>query len=338
MRDRLERQWYAGGWLVSLLAPLGHLYCAAMALRRWLYRQGWLPTARVPVPVVVVGNLTVGGTGKTPLTIALVERLQADGWRPAVVSRGYVPGAGSPKAPRVVSDGGGRRLGPAECGDEPALLADRLNVPVVVGADRAAAVRRAAALGADCAVADDGFQRLSLPRRVAFLVVDGARGFGNGRCLPAGPLREPVSAVAEASAVVVNGEGEPGVSADLRMQLRPSYLRGIQNPKIHRPCQWLVGRHVAAVAGIGDPGRFFTTLRGLGAEVTERPFPDHYAYTEVDAGAWQGTGDLVTTEKDAVKLADAGASGWALVVEAVLEPDPAPWLAALSPTGNTGVS
>jgi tetraacyldisaccharide 4'-kinase len=335
---RLERQWYTGGWLSALLAPLGWLYCALMALRRSMYRAGWLTQAAVPVPVVVVGNLTVGGTGKTPLTIALVEYLQSQGRRPAVVSRGYVPGAGSSAVPRVVSEGDGRRLPPSECGDEPALMADRLAVPVVVSADRAAAVREAATMGADCVVADDGFQHLALPRRVSFLVVDGERGFGNGRCLPAGPLREPISAAADADAVVVHGGGDPGVGADLRMSLRPRGLRGIQDPASYRSDGWLAGRRVTAVAGIGDPGRFFASLRDLGAEVAERPYPDHHAYTAAEAAAWAEEGVLVTTEKDAVKLAPLGASGWALVVEAVLEPGPAAWLAALPDPAAGSVS
>lgn len=336
MRQLLERQWYVGGWLSVLLAPLGWLYCGLMALRRRLYHRGWLRRESVPLPVVVVGNLTVGGTGKTPLTIALVEWLQAHGRCPAVVSRGYVPGKGSPREPRVVSDGGGRRLAPEDCGDEPALMADRLSAPVVVAADRAAAVRRAAELGADCAVADDGFQRLSLPRRVALLVVDGGRGFGNRRCLPAGPLREPLSALAAADVVVVHGDGEPGMVTDLRMQLRPRGLRGIQEPGAWADCEWLAGRSVTAVAGIGDPARFFASLRALGAVVRPLAYADHHAYSTTDVAAWPG--ELVTTEKDAIKLAELGVRGWALVVEAELDPDPGPWLAALPPAPPTGVS
>lgn len=328
-------QWYRGGWLSLLLAPLGAAYCALVGLRRRLYRAGWLRPEALPVPVVVVGNLTVGGTGKTPLVIALAEALRARGCSPAVVSRGY---GGRGHGVRVVSDGGGRRLPVAECGDEPALLADRLGLPVVVGADRGEAVRRAAALGADCVVADDGFQRLSLPRARAFVVVDGARGFGNGRCLPAGPLREPVSALADADAVVLNGPGAvPGRAPDARMRLVPDGLRGVRSRRQSRELDWLDGRRVHAVAGIGHPERFFAVLRELGAVVEPHPFPDHHAYA-VDDVRFAGPGTLVTTEKDAAKLAEVGVDGWALRVTAELDPAPDHWLADLPPARSDGVS
>ncbi|MFA9461543.1 tetraacyldisaccharide 4'-kinase [Thiohalorhabdus methylotrophus] len=328
----LTDQWYQGGGLATLLRPLGGLYGAVMRLRREMYRRGWRSPDPLPVPVLVVGNLTVGGTGKTPLVIALVERLMAQGRRPAVVSRGYGRrGSGV----EVVSAGDGRRLPVAECGDEPALLADRLPVPVVVGADRSNAVRAAADLQADCVVADDGFQRLSLARHRAFVVVDARRGLGNGRCLPAGPLREPVSTLADADALVLHGEGRgSGIRADIRMELHPDGLRGIRDPEALQGTDWLEGRRVCALAGIGDPERFFATLRSLGAEVVPRPFPDHYAYGAEDARTDPGE-VLVTTEKDAVKLAELGVAGWALRVTARLEPDPARWLADL-PEGGAG--
>ncbi|HKJ71160.1 MAG TPA: tetraacyldisaccharide 4'-kinase [Gammaproteobacteria bacterium] len=333
--SRLQAQWYGGGWLSRSLAPLGWAYGGVMRLRRGLYRRGWLRAEAVPVPVVVVGNLTVGGSGKTPLVIALAERLRALGRSPAVVSRGY---GRRGKGLRVVSDGGGRRLAAAECGDEPALIADRLALPVVVAADRAAAVRKAAELGADCVVADDGFQRLSLPRERAFVVVDGGRGFGNGRCLPAGPLREPVSALADADAVVLHGEGAvPGREPDLRMHLVPEGLRGIRSRRQSRELDWLQGRRVHAVAGIGDPDRFFALLRRLGARLEPHPFPDHHAYVPEEVRFPAG-GTLVTTEKDAVKLAELGIDGWALRVSARLDPDPEPWLADLPAAQGGGVS
>ena len=331
----LTEQWYSDGWWARLLAPLGVVYGTALRLRRWLYRHGWLRPERLPVPVVVVGNLTVGGTGKTPLVIAVTEWLLAHGRRPAVVSRGY---GRRGKAVRVVSDGSGRRLPVAASGDEPALLADRLAVPVVVGADRGEAVRRAAALGADCVVADDGFQRLSLPRQRAFVVVDGARGFGNGRCLPAGPLREPLTALADADALVLHGEGALRErSADQRMRLAPQGLRGICSIRQSRELDWLQGRRVHAVAGIGDPERFFATLRALGAEVVPHPFPDHHPYRAADL-RFDGRGTLVTTEKDAVKLAELGVDGWALSVAAQLDPAPDAWLADLPPAQAGSVS
>lgn len=343
----LAEQWSSDGWLSRLLAPLGLFYGTLMRLRRGLYRRGILKAHDLPVPVVVVGNLTVGGTGKTPLVIALAERLRALGRRPGVVSRGY---GRQGQGVAVVSEGGQRLLEVGQCGDEPALMADRLRLPVVVGADRAEAVRRAAALGCDCVVADDGFQRLSLPRDRAFVVVDANRGFGNGRCLPAGPLREPVSALTDADAVVAAGappradldrrDGEGPLrdrEADIRMTLEPDALRGIQATDSNMGLDWLRGRRVHAVAGIGGPERFFATLRRLGAEVIPHAFPDHHAYGPGDL-RFTEEGSLVTTEKDAVKLAELGIEGWALRVSARLDPDPERWLADLPPAQAGGVS
>jgi tetraacyldisaccharide 4'-kinase len=217
-------------------------------------------------------------------------------------------------------------------------LADRLPVPVVVAADRGAAVREAAALGADCVVADDGFQRLSLPRERAFLVVDGQRGFGNGRCLPAGPLREPLSALREADAVVVNGgEAPEGLTPQMHMTLVARSLVDIQGQAANQPLTWLQGRRVHAVAGIGDPERFFGTLAQAGAQVVRHAFADHHAYGASDL-ALPDDAPLVVTEKDAVKMRELGVTGWALRVDAQLRPDPSPWLADLPGEPGSGVS
>lgn len=317
----VERQWYAGGPLALLLAPLGYIFGGIMILRRRAYRRGSLCARTNPVPVVVVGNLTVGGSGKTPLVIALTERLLGLGRRPAIVSRGY---GRRGRGTVVVNDGRGTRLPVSEVGDEPAMLADRLGVPVVVGTDRTAAVATAADLGADCVVADDGFQRLSLARELSFVVVDAVRGVGNGRCLPAGPLREPVSALADANAVVARGTGAP-VAADASMAIIPEALRGIQSPGEESPLYRLAGRRVHAVAGTGDPEQFFATLEAAGARVVRHPFPDHHAYEGPEV-VFEDGAPLVTTEKDAVKLAEMGVWGWALRISAGLEPDPEAWL------------
>jgi tetraacyldisaccharide 4'-kinase len=218
------------------------------------------------------------------------------------------------------------------------LLADRLPVPVVVASNREAAVHRAAALGADCVVADDGFQRLSLPRERAFVVVDGSRGFGNGRCLPAGPLREPREALREADAVVLHGtEAVPGVISQIRMQLVPEMLVDIQGRQEPRELAWLRGQRVHGVAGIGDPERFFGTLRHLGAEVVGHPFGDHHPFRAEDLD-FSPDLPLVATEKDAVKLRELGVAGWALRVGARLTPGPEAWLADLPGARGGGVS
>ncbi|MEF8981477.1 tetraacyldisaccharide 4'-kinase [Thiohalorhabdus sp.] len=348
----LSEQWYSDGWLSRLLAPLGGMYCRVMRARRALYRRGLMEAERLPVPVVVVGNLTVGGTGKTPLVMALAARLRELGRHPGVVSRGY---GRKGQDVRAVSEGGKRLLNVAECGDEPALMADRLGVPVVVGRDRAEAVRRAAALGCDCVVADDGFQRLSLARDRAFVVVDGDRGFGNARCLPAGPLREPVTALADADAVVAAGApplsqsvrrdetgprhaqgGPSGWEPAMGMVLEPDGLRGIRTKDRSPDLEWLQGLRVHAVAGIGAPERFFAILRRLGAEIVPHPFPDHHDYAPADLRFQEGA-PLVTTEKDAVKLAEVGIDGWALQVSARLDPEPDGWLTDLPPAQAGGV-
>lgn len=333
--SRLPAQWGYGGWMVSVLAPLGRVYGGVMAARRRLYRGGWLKAPASPIPVVVVGNLTVGGSGKTPLVLALCEMLQGLGRRPAVVSRGY---GRTSRGLRVVSEGRGRSLPASECGDEPALIADRLPVPVVVASDRLAAVRRAAKLGADCAVADDGFQRLSLPRQLAFVVVDAEQGFGNGRCLPAGPLREPVAALRDADAVVASGRGElAGIDPDFRMELVPEGLRGIRAARQTRELDWLGGRRIHAVAGTARPERFFETLRELGARVIPHPFPDHHAYRREEV-TFRESGTLVTTEKDAVKLGEFGVDGWFLRVGARIRPGPEKLLRQLPLGPASGVS
>jgi len=302
--------WYGdtrrGAWLL----PLSWVFAGAAALRRALYRGGWLKAYRSPRPVIVVGNVTVGGTGKTPLVVWLVEQLRQRGFRPGVVSRGY--GAGR-AAPRRVQPGDAA----ADVGDEPALIARRTGVPVAVGADRPAAVRL---LEPDCDVilSDDGLQHYALARDAEVVVVDGRRGLGNGWRLPAGPLREAPSRLAEAAAVVVNGEGfdRPG---SLRMEVAPLRFVGVATAEV-LPVQGLLGRRAHAVAAIGHPQRFFQTLRDLGIEAVPHPLPDH----AVPQAAQLHFGDglpVLMTEKDAVKCAEvAGPGHWYLEVGARFEP------------------
>jgi len=202
MRGWLEEVWYgsAHAWF---LRPMSALYAGAQGLRSAAYRSGLLKPTRVGRPVVVVGNLTVGGTGKTPLVAWLVEALAARGIRAGIVSRGY---GRSGDAVRSVDPRDSWR----DVGDEPLLLARRTRAPVVVGRDRVAAARRLIELGVDAIVADDGLQHLRLARDFELVVVDGARGFGNGRLLPSGPLREPLTRLRTVDAVVVNGDAPAG--------------------------------------------------------------------------------------------------------------------------------
>ena len=307
----LSHCWYSRCPARFLLAPLAALFTLAAWLRRRAYTAGLLRVERLRVPVIVVGNITVGGTGKTPLTLRLVEWLRQAGYQPGVVSRGF---GGRAAVARAVS----ADCDPAECGDEPVLIARRASCPVWIGSRRAEAARRLLARQpeVDVIISDDGLQHYALARDVEIAVVDGVRGFGNGWPLPAGPLREPPSRLERVDAVVVNGGEIKGLRTSaptFAMKLVSAGLRGVQDPQRRLQPQDLRGGKVEAVAGIGNPGRFFAQLRGLGLDVVEHAFPDHHAFTRADLPA----GSVVMTEKDAVKCAPfAPPEAWFLEVDA----------------------
>jgi len=305
-------RWHDGGAPFPLLLPLGWLFRLIAAGRRRAYALGWLQAWRAPVPVIVIGNITVGGTGKTPLTLALVERLRAAGWRPGIVSRGYGGEAEYPL--RVTPDSAA-----AVVGDEPLLLARRAGVPVVVDPLRARGVRHLLS-GSDCdlVVCDDGLQHYALARDIEIAVIDGQRGLGSGLPLPAGPLREPPSRLASVDFRVVNGDwlaaGERPADA-ATMTLTPGAWLPVGTGTAASPPS---GGAVHAVAGIGHPPRFFALLERLGYQPVPHPFPDHHAYA---AGDLDFTPPLpvVMTEKDAVKCAGlARADTWFVPVQAML--------------------
>jgi len=286
--------WYRESWQGALLAPLGALY-GAVARRRISRGKPW----KAPVPVLCVGNLVAGGAGKTPVALDLAGRLVDAGAVVHFLSRGY---GGSAQGPLRVDP---FRHRVDEVGDEPLLLARR--APTWVGADRAASARLAVAEGADILVMDDCFQNPGLAKDLSLLVADGDRGFGNGRVMPAGPLREPLEfGLSRADAVVVIGEDGLAVSGQLgdRPVLRARIRPGAEADE-------LKGRRVAAFAGIGDPDRFFRTLDFLGAQrVVSRAFADHHAFSAADLErladeAAQAEARLITTEKDAVRLPPA---------------------------------
>lgn len=294
MRRLIERSWQRrwAFWLPPfplLLLPAG-LFAGLVALRRGLYRHRLLPRTRLPAPVIVVGNIGVGGNGKTPFTVWLVGLLQAHGYRPAVLSRGY----GARKGPRPLRVDAS--LGAADCGDEPLLIAQSTGAPVYVDARRVRAGRRALADGADVLVCDDGLQHYRLQRDLEIVLVDGRRRFGNGLPLPAGPLREPRSRLAEADFVVVKGQGAPGETS---MHLVNFRLRRISNGALFEPATF-AGQRVHALAGIAAPQGFFDQLRGLGLEVIEHPLPDH-AGIGPDRLDFGDDLAVVMTGKDAVK-------------------------------------
>lgn len=308
--DWLQRHWY-GPRPIWWLLPLASLFGLLVALRRRSYRRGQRPVYRSPLPVLVVGNLAVGGAGKTPVVQSLVVELRARGWRPGVVSRGY---RGQQRQAALLPE----HPAPALYGDEPCLLRRATGAPVAVASRRAEAVRLLEATGeVDLVIADDGLQHYALARDIELLVVDGARRFGNGALLPAGPLREPLSRALEVDFRLVNG-GEPG-EQEFGMQLRPRRLRRLSDG-VELGLDWLIGRRLHAVAGIAHPGRFFATLRSLGAEPIEHGFVDHHAFRAADLAFGDGL-PVVMTAKDAVKCEPFAGPDWLqLEVEAELPP------------------
>jgi tetraacyldisaccharide 4'-kinase len=315
----LERHWQRVTPVSALLYPLSLLYGAVAGLRR-----AAIAPERLPVPVIVVGNITAGGTGKTPLALWLATFLREHGHRPGIVSRGY---SGTEAGPALVEAGSD----PLRFGDEPVLLAQRSGCPVWIGADRVATARALLAAQPDCDVllSDDGLQHHRLARDVGICVVDAARGFGNGWLLPAGPLREPPSRLAAVDAVVLNGGGAPHAStasippgpSRFTMTLEGREFRNTLNPGRLAGAERFRGKRVHAVAGIGHPQRFFEHLQGMGLSFTAHAYPDHHSFTAADL-AYAEAEAVLMTEKDAVKCRPfATESHWALAVDAA--PDPA---------------
>jgi tetraacyldisaccharide 4'-kinase len=282
-----ERHWYRRSALSLALWPLSLAFGAGVAIRRGLYRHGLFTQTRLPVPVVVVGNLVVGGAGKTPLTLWLARALAARGRRPGIVSRGF---GGTDAGPSEVPPGGDWR----RYGDEPVLMAEAVAAPVWIGRRRAAAAQALLAAHPDCDVVlcDDGLQHYALARDVELAVVD-ARGAGNGFLLPAGPLREPAARAVDA----VVGHGTPGRFA---MRLEPSGFSRVSRPDQAVPLEALRGRRLHAVAGIGHPQRFFDSLAALGLAFTPHAFPDHHAFVPADL-EFAACDAVLMTAKDAVK-------------------------------------
>ncbi|BCB26289.1 tetraacyldisaccharide 4'-kinase [Sulfurimicrobium lacus] len=310
----LEKQWYRSSpWLLILL-PLSVLFWALSALRRMAYRSGWLREQRLPVPVIVVGNISVGGTGKTPLVLWLADWLRRHDFRPGIVSRGY--GGRSAESRPVEPDGSA-----ALSGDEPLLLARQSHCPVWIGRDRVAAGQGLLEAHPECNVliSDDGLQHYRLARDVEIAVVDGQRLFGNGFLLPAGPLREGVGRLRQVDAVVVNGDAEFAGGGHFNMSLKGVMLRNLCSGAMV-PALELADKKLHAVAGIGNPQRFFAHLQGLGLTFERHPFPDHHAYRAEDL-AWPDADAIMMTEKDAVKCAAfADERYWVLPVRAELDP------------------
>lgn len=301
MTDTSLHRWLLHRWYglqpIGLLIPFSWLFVLLSTLRRACYARGIFRTVRLPVPVIVVGNITVGGTGKTPLVIWLIQVLRAQGFRPGIVTRGY--GGQSPRWPLRVTPTTGVNV----AGDEALLLARATGVPVMAGPDRVAAARK---LLGECAVdvivSDDGLQHYRLGRDLQMVTLDGERGLGNGWRLPAGPLRESAERLRQADVVVCKGRQPDGVElpADtpvMRMtlveavSLRDGTRQALANFR---------GRSVHALAGIGNPEQFFALLTAAGIQVEAHAMPDHVKLSERDV-TFGDHQPVLMTEKDAVK-------------------------------------
>ena len=302
--------WYGNKPPSVFLRVLSFIYDIVSSARRGLYRCGLLPSVRLPVPVIVVGNISVGGAGKTPLTLALIDGLKARGFAPGVISRGYGGNAREPILVDLQSDA-------SVVGDEPALIARTAGIPVAVGRDRVAAARLLLGVTkADVLIADDGLQHYALRSDVEICVIDGERRFGNRRLLPAGPLREPLSRLDEVDFRVCNGgEAEAG---EVAMTLNGELAFALVDPQRQQPLRDFAGGRVHAVAGIGNPARFFAQLRAAGLDVIEHAFEDHFAFTANDLEFGDALPVLMTA-KDAVKChAFARVHHWQVPVRAQL--------------------
>lgn len=304
----LQTAWRRNSPWLLLLLPLSALNRCVLLLRRQAFRRGWRAVYRAPVPVVVVGNITVGGTGKTPVVIALARALQGRGIRVGIVSRGY--GAQPGEFPRRVTPDSGWR----DSGDEPLMAARQTGCPVVIAPRRADAVRALLAWQpVDMVLSDDGLQHLALARDLEIVLLDATFGVGNGRVLPAGPLREPPARLAHCDWILQRDSGDPLRHFHYRVDALVQLQTGVERSADH-----LAPGPVHAVAGIANPEAFFDSLRRLGMQIAGHAFPDHHAFVQADFRGL-GEGPVIMTEKDAVKCGSfAGPDFWFLRIAAEL--------------------
>ncbi|HET9034494.1 MAG TPA: tetraacyldisaccharide 4'-kinase [Dokdonella sp.] len=305
----IDRIWYGGEPAPLWMRMLVPLYRMLRALVQFAWRSGLRKPVRLSVPVIIVGNITAGGTGKTPLVLALIEALHARGWKPGVVSRGY---GGSATAPTLLDD----NPDPAIVGDEPSLIRRRSGVPVAIGRQRPDAARLLPGAGVDVILADDGLQNPSLARDIEICVIDGQRRFGNGKLLPAGPLRESTARLQAVDFVVCNG-GTPQ-QGEISMVLRGDQAQRLDADAASRKLSDFSGSTVHAIAAIGNPQRFFDSLRAHRIEVIEHAFGDHHGLVKEDLDFGDDL-PILMTEKDAVKCIDfADSRCWKVPVSAQL--------------------
>jgi len=312
--------WYGNSWQCILFLPVSWLFSQLVKLRQVAYKNGWKQSQSFSIPIIVVGNISVGGSGKTPLVIWVVELLKNAGYQPAIISRGYKGKAGNwPQQVRVDSD-------PVIVGDEAVLLARRCKCPIAVGPDRCAAIE-ALLEHTDCdvIVSDDGLQHYAMQRDIEIAVVDGIRRYGNHRLLPAGPLREPVSRLENVDFVVSNGIAGRGEYA---MLVKGQVARNLISDKV-QGLERFSGQRVHAICGIGNPDRFFTSLRKFEIDLIEHAYSDHHSYDEKDV-CFDDDLPVLMTEKDAVKCQRFQCQQhWFVPVQAELNKHFAPRLLAL---------
>jgi len=308
----LDEIWYKDHFVGTWLSGLSFLYIDIVKFRRKMYQKGHKKVTKLAVPVIIVGNITVGGTGKTPLVIYLVEKLKAEGFKPGVISRGY--GGQAETWPQVVT----ADSKPSLIGDEPLLIAQQANCPVAVGPIRADSAKLLLDNNdCDVIISDDGLQHYALHRDIEICVVDGVRRFGNNFYLPSGPLREPQERLKEVDFVVCNG-GEPE-EGEILMRLEGGFAINMQTKERKSLAEFKGQAGCHAFAGIGNPQRFFDLLAKAGMECATHSFPDHYAYVAKDI-QFKDAQVILMTEKDAVKCADiATDQHWYVPVQAKLE-------------------
>lgn len=323
MASWFQKQWTTYTLWHILLIPLSWVFATITYARKSLYKKGWLTSYRLVVPVVVVGNINVGGTGKTPLVIWLAEQLQLAGYQPGIISRGYGGKAKVVQAVFAHSD-------PQQVGDEPVLIARRTRCPVFISPDRIAAGQALMQAHPECNViiSDDGLQHYRLQRDVEIVVFDGSKGFGNGALLPAGPLRESTARLNDVDAIVSNGKVvnlkkqlHTHTLTPIEMRLESTRFYNLLDNNLTCDAQAFANQQVLAIAGIGNPARFFQQLHLLGLNFQRQDYPDHYAFQSQEFAA-MAADVIVMTEKDAVKCqAFAQANFWALPVNAVIKDD-----------------
>lgn len=312
LAGKLEQAWYERGGLTQVLRPLSWLFVSVASIRRFLYRSKILKPVSLPIPVIIVGNITVGGTGKTPLVIWIANYLKQAGYKPGIISRGYGGKASSwPQQVRPDAD-------PVMVGDEAVVISRRTNCAMAVGPSRiedCQALLKYADI--DVIISDDGLQHYALDRTVEIAVIDGIRRFGNGFCLPAGPLRELRSRLDSVDCRITNGVAAQG---EIAMRYHAEHAINLVSGEV-RQISDFKNQPVNAIAGIGNPDRFFNFIRANGIRSNTRAFPDHHYYIPDDIG-FPDSEVLFMTEKDAVKCQRfARDNWWYIPVDAVLPDD-----------------